>query len=83
MADGSHPSAVYVASGLAFPDALTGAALAASLGDPVLLAKPLTPLPAGTFDGMATMQPQAVVVMGGTGALSDAVLVALPAASAP
>ena len=83
VANGSHPSAVYVASGLAFPDALTGAALAASLGDPVLLAKPLTPLPAGTFDGMATMQPQAVVVMGGTGALSDAVLVALPAASAP
>ena len=83
VAGGSHPSAVYVASGLNFPDALTGAALAASVGDPVLLAMPATPLPAGTFAGMAAMQPQAVVVMGGPTALSDAVLIALPAASAP
>ena len=34
VAGGSHPSAVYVASGLTFPDALTGAALAASAGRP-------------------------------------------------
>ncbi len=83
VADGSSPAAVYVASGLSFPDALTGAALAASLGDPVLLAKPTTPLPAGTAAGMAAMKPQAVIVMGGSSALSDAVLIALPAASAP
>lgn len=83
VAGGSSPAAVYVASGLSFPDALTGAALAASLGDPVLLAKPSTPLPAGTAAGMAAMKPQAVIVMGGSSALSDAVLIALPAASAP
>ncbi len=83
VAGGSSPAAVYVASGLAFPDALTGAALAASLGDPVLLASTTTPLPAATAAGMAAMKPHAVVVMGGSGALSDAVLIALPAASAP
>ncbi|HXX61494.1 MAG TPA: cell wall-binding repeat-containing protein [Candidatus Sulfotelmatobacter sp.] len=83
VAGGSHPSAVYVASGVNYPDAITGASLAASLGDPVLLAMPSTPLPASTAAGMAAMKPDAVVVMGGSGALSDAVLVALPAASAP
>jgi hypothetical protein len=44
---------------------------------------PATPLPAGTAAGMAAMKPQAVIVMGGSSALSDAVLIALPAASAP
>ncbi len=83
VAGGGHPAAVYVASGLAFPDALTAAVLAGSAGDPVLLAEPLTPLPGGTFTGMASMQPQAVIVLGGTVAISDAVMEALPAASAP
>ncbi len=41
VAGGAHPAAVYVASGLAFPDALTAAVLAGSAGDPVLLAGPL------------------------------------------
>ncbi len=83
VAGGSHPAAVYVASGVAFPDALTAAVLAGSAGDPVLLAEPLAPLPAGTFAGMSSMQPQAVIVLGGPVAISDAVMEALPAASAP
>jgi putative cell wall-binding protein len=83
VAGGAHPAAVYVASGVAFPDALTAAVLAGSAGDPVLLAGPTLPLPSGTSAGMSAMQPQAVIVLGGTVAISDAVLEALPAASAP
>lgn len=56
---------VYVASGRAFPDALAGAALAGANGSPVLLTSP-TSLPASVRDALERLDPQRIVVLGGT-----------------
>ena len=63
---------VYVASGVDFPDALGGAARAASNHAPLLLTAP-TALPQATRDAMTRLRPGRVVVLGGTAAVSDAV----------
>ncbi len=63
---------VYLATGLAFPDALSGAALAAVAGGPLLLTDPNT-LPAATAAELARLHPSAIVVLGGTSAVSTGV----------
>ena len=65
---------VFLATGLDFPDALTGSALAGSLDAPVLLTR-YGALPAATKTELERLAPERVVVLGGTSVISDAVLV--------
>lgn len=64
---------VYIATGLTYPDALTGAAKAGAEGAPVLLVKP-DAVPAATRFELQRLQPESVVVLGGPVAIEDAVL---------
>ena len=68
------PSAVtvFLANGLNFPDALAGGAAAGHLGAPILLVTP-TALPAATRAELIRLDPLEIVVLGGVGAVSDAV----------
>jgi subtilisin family serine protease/putative cell wall-binding protein len=70
----------YVAAGTNFPDALAGGAAAAAQRGPVLLSRG-TDLPAATAAELAYLKPQRIVVLGGAGVVSDAVLNALRAHS--
>lgn len=63
---------LYVATGTTYPDALTGGAAAAHGGGPVLLVKPTT-VPEVTTTEIQRLQPQRIVVLGGTGAVSTSV----------
>lgn len=63
----------YLATGTAFPDALTGAALAARTPGPVLLVGP-DGVPAATAQALTRLQPQQLVVLGGDGAVQPATL---------
>ena len=67
---------VYVASGDNFPDALAASAAAAHVGGPVLLTHATT-LPDGTKNEIIALKPSKVVVVGGPGAVSDAVKTAI------
>ncbi|WP_022923386.1 cell wall-binding repeat-containing protein [Serinicoccus marinus] len=67
---------VYVASGLAFPDALAGGALAGSDEAPVLLTQPDS-LPAATRMALQQLGPDSIVVLGGEGAVNGDVMTAL------
>lgn len=71
---------VYVASGQndAYPDALTGAALAGANDAPVLLTK-TDSVPDATAEALAALNPSKVVVLGGTASVSDAVYAELGA----
>jgi len=64
---------VYLASGNGFADALTGAALAAVANGPLLLTDPAK-LSAATATEIARLHPSAIVALGGTAAVPDAVL---------
>lgn len=64
---------VYLASGTTFPDALGGGAAAAIAGGTLLLTTP-TKLPSETVTALKRIKPSKVVVLGGTGAISDTVL---------
>lgn len=66
----------YVSTGTAFPDALTGGVAAGREGGPLLLVQP-NRLPDVTAGELSRLQPGRVVVLGGTGAVSDGVLAAL------
>lgn len=75
----SFPTGVpvaYVATGANFPDALAGGVAAGREGGPMLLVS-RDVLPASTAGELARLQPGRIVVIGGTGAVSDAVLNAL------
>ena len=63
---------VYLATGTNFPDALAGAALAAVAGGPLLLTDPNT-MPAETANEIIRLHPSAIVVLGGTSAVSTQV----------
>lgn len=63
---------VFVASGTNFPDALSAAPAAATLGGPLLLTNPNT-LPRGVATEITSLGPAKIVVVGGTGAVSAAV----------
>ncbi len=67
---------VYVAAGTDFPDGLSGAAAAGELGGPLLLTLP-GGLPASVAAELTRLKPRRVVVLGGTGAVSDTVVVQL------
>ncbi|MDR2996667.1 MAG: cell wall-binding repeat-containing protein [Microbacterium sp.] len=64
---------VYLASGMNFPDALSGAAAAGAVGAPVLLTAKDT-LPPETKAALARLRPSRIVVLGGTGVVSAAVV---------
>lgn len=65
--------AVYVASGVDFPDALAGGAAAALAGVPLLLTEP-TSAPQATTDALIRLRPAEVRVLGGEAAVSEAVV---------
>jgi putative cell wall-binding protein len=67
---------VYVATGVNFPDALAGAAVAGSLGGPLLLVTRDT-IPGATQTELARLQPDKIVILGAAGVVSDAVAEAL------
>ena len=62
----------YVALGLEFADALSGAPIAGKTAGPVLLTSP-TALPGPIAAELVRLKPQKIVVLGGTGAVSAAV----------
>lgn len=63
----------YVAAGEAFPDALSGAALAATQGAPVVLVRQGS-IPGATMLALNALQPQRIVVLGGDAAVSGRVM---------
>ena len=65
----ARPASAYVATGVAFADALSGAALAASTGSPLYLA-PSGCIPRATEDALAAAGTAKVGVIGGPDALS-------------
>lgn len=69
---------VYVATGRSFPDALAGVAPAGRDGAPILLTNPAE-LPAETAAELARLHPARIVVLGGSGVVSNAVVSALHA----
>lgn len=66
-------SVAYVASGLVFPDALSGAPVAARDRGPVLLTDDDT-LPAPVAAELTRLQPDSVVVLGGPASIGESVL---------
>lgn len=64
---------VFIGSGIDFPDALGGGAAASILGGTLLLTTP-SKLPAETTAALKRIKPTKVVVLGGTGAISNTVL---------
>src|SRR5680860_57126 len=73
------PKTVYIASGLNFPDALAGSALAAVTGDPIVLVDPsMTGVPPSIMKYLQTLYSKGVVpnivAFGGTGVIPDIVL---------
>ena len=69
---------VFVASGVAFPDALAGGALAGRLGAALLLV-PKESLPAVVAEELDRLAPTEIVVLGGAGSVSESVVDALGA----
>jgi polyvinyl alcohol dehydrogenase (cytochrome) len=83
ISQATYPSGatnVYLATGTNFPDALAGAALAAVAGGPLLLTDPKT-LPSETAAEIARLHPSAIVVLGGTTAVSSQVAAAAVSAA--
>jgi spore germination protein YaaH/putative cell wall-binding protein len=68
----------YVATGRDFPDALAGGVAAARYGGPILLVTG-TDIPAATAAELTRLRPSNIVLLGGTGVVSDTVLGALRA----
>ncbi len=69
----SSVSVVYLATGGAFPDALSGAPLAAGNSAPILLVKQDSVSPEVCAE-VERLRPETVVALGGTGAVSEVVL---------
>lgn len=68
--------AVFVATGLNFPDALSAAAAVANIGGPLLLTAP-NALPSAVAAEITRLAPENIYLIGGTGAVSDAVYTTL------
>jgi putative cell wall-binding protein len=73
-----HVHVVYIATGLNFPDALAGAGAAGFKGGPILLVTS-TAIPPATASALTFLKPDKIIVLGGTGAVSDSVRLALGA----
>ena len=71
-------STAYVATGENFPDATSAAAAAAQAGGPVLLVRSNS-IPAETANELTRLGPSKIVVVGGTGVISAAVVTGLEA----
>jgi putative cell wall-binding protein len=67
----------YIANAYNFPDALGGAAAAGTVQGPVLLAAATLPIDPATTAELTRLKPARIIVLGGTGAISDAVKAAL------
>jgi putative cell wall-binding protein len=67
---------VIIATGRNWPDALGGTALAGALDAPILLSEP-TSLPAATATEISRLKATHAIILGGTGAVSDAVMAAI------
>jgi putative cell wall-binding protein len=80
IADQFNPGGpvAYAASGVTFPDALAGAALAARVGAPVVLVTAGT-VPSATQQALERLKADDVMVLGGAGPVSDTVASALAA----
>lgn len=63
---------VFIASGLDYPDALSAAPLAATLGGPLLLT-PRSTLPAAVAAELQRLEPERVVIVGGPTVVGEAV----------
>ena len=70
------PPVAYVATGTNFPDALAGSAAAGVRGAPMLLVEP-DEVPATVGLQLTRLDPGAIVVLGGSGVVSDGVATAL------
>ena len=81
---GTDVPVVYLATGLNYPDALSAASAAAYQGGPLLLTPP-TSLPTVVRNELIRLNPDLVVIAGGTGVVSssvqNAVAAALPGAT--
>ncbi len=73
---------VYVATGQTFPDALAAGAAASADGSPILLVTK-TSIPASVATELTRITPGRIVVLGGTGTVSAAVMTALGSYVAP
>ncbi|SOC58167.1 cell wall-binding repeat-containing protein [Ornithinimicrobium cerasi] len=63
---------VYIASGAAFPDALSGGAMAGADGAPILLTHPAG-VPAPTRMALQMLKPERIVILGGPTAVSSTI----------
>ena len=77
----THSELVYVASGEAFPDALTAASVAATRDAPLLLTMARS-VPVSTATELNRLAPDVIVVVGGERTVSDEVMDQLSRASA-
>lgn len=71
----AHPngaSSVFVATGTAYPDALTAGAVAGAIHAPIVLVRH-DGLPASVATELVDLDPRNVTILGGTAAVSDAV----------
>jgi putative cell wall-binding protein len=66
------PKTVYIATGQAFPDGLSAGPVAGLRGGPLLLV-PRTSLPSSVAAELKRLDPTNVVIIGGTGAVSETV----------
>lgn len=69
---GSGAGTVFIATGANFPDALAGSPAAAKVNGPILLTA-RDALPAATATELARLHPSTIVILGGTGSVSDSV----------
>jgi len=77
---GSAPvDTVYIASGQRFPDALAGAPLAGRSRSPLLLVPSTNGIPSSVKVRLSALSPKRIVILGGPGAVSNAVASALRA----
>lgn len=79
IAQAAYPTTapiVMVASGVAFPDALSAGPAAVKLGGPLLLTAPGY-LPSSVSSEISSLNPQRIVVVGGQNAVSDDVIAQL------
>jgi len=74
----SGASLVYVTTGSNYPDALAASAVAGRNGAPILLVRS-GDVPTATADALRALAPSRIVVMGGSGVVSDAVVAQLRA----
>ncbi|MEO7663749.1 MAG: cell wall-binding repeat-containing protein, partial [Candidatus Limnocylindrales bacterium] len=79
---GTPANVLYIATGASFPDALAGAPVAGDRGAPLLLVTQ-SAIPSSVKTELTRLKPKAIVILGGTGAVSDAVKVALAAYLVP